>query len=937
MGTSNRLFFYRFGPFCLSGGERVLRRDGQAANLGPKAVDTLLVLIQNRHRVVPREELMKEVWPDSVVEENNLDQQIAALRKVLGKDAIENVPRRGYRFLLDVREEHERPQPEGRKRFWLIVAATIAMALVGGWLIRSRTASQRSVPSSRYRQAVVVLGFKNLSGGQESAWLSTGLEEMVRAELSAAKNLRTISGEETARAKIDLSLPDADSLSLGTLAAIRKRLNADLAVLGSYAVIGQGLTAPVRLDIAVQNTGSGEVTVSVTRTSSQASLPEVIASIGTTLRKELGEKELTATEAQALRTTYPPSLEVERLYAEGLGKLRLLNAVSARPVLEKALETEPGYALAYSALADCWSILGYQQKAKEAATKAFDRASGLPRESFLLLEGQYRELMNEWERAIQIYRALWTFFPDETDYGLRLANAQTNAGKGKDALVTIQELRKTTGADDPRVDLAEAATAEALGDFRREQTVASEARKKAEARRTRLVAAAAWLRESWAENQMGDRKPALEAAQQAKAIYVEVGDHAGEARAWKNIADVLDDEGDSMSAKGAYERALSIFREVGHEAAVSATINNLAYGLMDRGDLNGARKMFEESAGIGRKIADRAREAIALNGVANVLWRQGDLNAALAVYQNVVTIHREHGDKARTATVLGNVAIVLQDQGHLDEAKAKFEESLDIIRQIGDKPGLARTLGNLGELLLKQGDVTGAKKRFEEHLSVAEQMDDNRQRGYAFFGLGEALMAGGDLSGARSRYEDALAVRTKMNAKSVMAESQLALAGLALEEGKFGEAVQRARDARAEFHREHETDQEALAIAIEARGLSAQGKLSDAARAAKPLGEQLPKIQDRAERLAVLATAAPVMARAGTVEAVKAELVAAESEAAKFGYGALRLEILLAQSEVERNPVTAAHRLEAIEREAKAKGLGLISQKAAERLRSASK
>jgi DNA-binding winged helix-turn-helix (wHTH) protein len=102
MTMSNR-HFYCFGSFRLSATEGVLRRDLEPVSLGPKAVETLLVLLRNRQRVVSREELMKAVWPDSAVEENNLDQQITALRRALGQGQnsqifIETIPRRGYGF-----------------------------------------------------------------------------------------------------------------------------------------------------------------------------------------------------------------------------------------------------------------------------------------------------------------------------------------------------------------------------------------------------------------------------------------------------------------------------------------------------------------------------------------------------------------------------------------------------------------------------------------------------------------------------------------------------------------------------------------------------------------------------------------------------------------------------------------------------------------------
>lgn len=82
----------------------------------------------------------------------------------------------------------------------------------------------------------------------------------------------------------------------------------------------------------------------------------------------------------------------------------------------------------------------------------------MPRDSQLLVEGRYRELSKDFPGAVEAYRSLWKFFPDESDYGLRLASAQTKASLPKDALLTIAQLRKLprSSGNDPRIDLAEA-------------------------------------------------------------------------------------------------------------------------------------------------------------------------------------------------------------------------------------------------------------------------------------------------------------------------------------------------------------------------------------------------------------------------------------------------------------------------------------------------
>jgi eukaryotic-like serine/threonine-protein kinase len=97
----------------------------------------------------------------------------------------------------------------------------------------------------KVRRSVAVMGFQNLSGRPEEAWLSTALSEMLTTELAAGEKLRTVPGENVAQMKIDLSLPDADSYGQETLQEIHKNLNADNVVLGSYIPLGKDRIRPI--------------------------------------------------------------------------------------------------------------------------------------------------------------------------------------------------------------------------------------------------------------------------------------------------------------------------------------------------------------------------------------------------------------------------------------------------------------------------------------------------------------------------------------------------------------------------------------------------------------------------------------------------------------------------------------------------------------------
>src|SRR5712692_10597110 len=101
--------FYEFGPFRLDTTERLLLRGGQTLPLTPKAYETLLLLVENSRHVLGKEELIEKLWRDTFVEEANLTNNISLLRKALGDNSdepqyIETVPRRGYRFVANVRE-----------------------------------------------------------------------------------------------------------------------------------------------------------------------------------------------------------------------------------------------------------------------------------------------------------------------------------------------------------------------------------------------------------------------------------------------------------------------------------------------------------------------------------------------------------------------------------------------------------------------------------------------------------------------------------------------------------------------------------------------------------------------------------------------------------------------------------------------------------------
>src|SRR5262249_54473371 len=155
----------------------------------------------------------------------------------------------------------------------------------------------------------------------------------------------------------------------------------------------------------------------------------------------------------------------------------------------------------------------------------------LAREERLSIEARYHEFTHDWPRAVEIYGSLWNFFPDNLDYGLRLAGSQISAGQAKEALETLEALRKLPApvGQDARIDLAEARAASALGDFKRSQSAAAAAVAKGRSQGAGLVVAQSRLSEGSALERLGQPEQAAAAFAEARQLFSAAGDERGAA------------------------------------------------------------------------------------------------------------------------------------------------------------------------------------------------------------------------------------------------------------------------------------------------------------------------------------------------------------------------------------------------------------------------
>ncbi len=799
----------------------------------------------------------------------------------------------------------------GRRGMWRLEPRRIALELLalilviaGVFLIpqlRHRTPAAidpaERIQTMAVRSSVAVLPFQNLSGRTDTEWVSTALPEMLTAELAAGGKLRTFPGEKIARASADLGLTGKQTLASDTLGHLRKYLGSDYVVLGSYLDRGSASDTEVRVDLWLQDTKTGEIAATISEKGSESDLDGLATRAGADLRQKLGVGEITPGEAAFVKASLPSNPEAVRLYSQGLAKLHVADALAARDLLERAVAVDPNYALGHSALADAWAAMGYDQKARQESKQALDLSTGLSHEERLWIEGRDWELNRQWDKAVEIYRTLFDFFPDNLEYGLHLAAAQKQARTVDEALATLAALRglPAPDRDDPRIALQQADVFDIKGAYKEQQAAAQTAASRARDLGATLLLARALNQEARSFEKQGKLDDALSTAEEAARISEAAGERAEVAKALAISGIVRFDQGSFGDAADAYHRALTTQREIGDMSGAATTLNNLANALGALGDLSGSIKM---------------------------------LNEALTVFQEV-------GDKHSAAAVLGSIAARTLQQGDLKQGKKMLEEGLAASQEIGDQERASTALYNLGEVLRWQGDLKGARKMYEQSQALSNKIGDQSGVAYALYSLGDVSTAEGSLSAALDYYIKSITLRTQMGEKGNAAESQMALAFLQFEDGDFAGAESTLRPVREEFRQEGLGDDEILADILLARVLLSQGKVADAQQEISAAQGLLAKSQDISVRLRASTVVARVEAVTGKPQDAIRILQDTIASAKKFGYLGYQLEAQLAlgQVEISLGKVAAGKSLLAdVRRQGELKGFHLIANETAKPL-----
>ena len=372
MTEPTRSSSYRFGAFELQPNERRLLAGGEPVVLGPRAFDLLIALVERPGQLVTKEELLDCVWPKLVVEENNLQVQVSALRKILGQEAIATIPGRGYRF-------------------------TVTLTASNAPLKTLLAPIDENLPS------IAVLPFVNMSDDAANEYFADGIAEELINVLSKIRGLRVASHTSAFSFK-------GSKVDIPTVA---QKLNVATILEGSVRKAGKRVRITVQLVRVATDSHLWSETYDRELEDIFAVQDDIAQSVVKELRSALlGEKRDSSAsaavkaEVQAAAKGRGENAEAYRLYLQGQFFVAQRTQASLATGIEyfrQAVGLDPQYALAWAALASAqsieagagWTSYGEGHRhAREAAERALALEPNLAEGHAAL--GQIR-LLHDWD------------------------------------------------------------------------------------------------------------------------------------------------------------------------------------------------------------------------------------------------------------------------------------------------------------------------------------------------------------------------------------------------------------------------------------------------------------------------------------------------------------------------------------------------------------
>jgi eukaryotic-like serine/threonine-protein kinase len=431
----------RFGAFEVSIPSRELRKHGLRVKLPGQPFDILAILLERAGEVVTREELRQRLWPsDTFVDfENGMNNAVKKLRAALSDSAdrplyIETLPRVGYRFVAPLEQTSSTARQAQQRlaiRWKAIVPVGIAVLALaaGSYFYFHRT------PRLTADDSIVLADFANFTG--DPVFDGT-LRQGLSVQLEQTPFLRIVSDDQVVQVLHMMEKPPDTKLTHDVAREVCQRTNATVEVDGSIATLGSQYV----LGLNAINCASGETLAreQVTADGKEKVLA-ALSGAASELRSKLGESRTSVkTYDMPLEQATTSSLEALQAYGQGMQSSWKGDMPSAISSLQRAVELDPNFAMAYGFLGTFYDHAGYSDLGAKNIKRAYDlRDRASEYESLALSGGYHLFVTRDYEKAAQFFKELTTMHPRDPSPWTGLASSAYRLGRYGQAQAALLE------------------------------------------------------------------------------------------------------------------------------------------------------------------------------------------------------------------------------------------------------------------------------------------------------------------------------------------------------------------------------------------------------------------------------------------------------------------------------------------------------------------
>jgi tetratricopeptide (TPR) repeat protein/DNA-binding winged helix-turn-helix (wHTH) protein len=479
---------YRFDGIEVDPSRGCLRRGSEELEVRQKSLQLLLYLLEQRHRLVTKEELIEHVWEGMAVTDDSLVQLVIEIRRHLGDDPrrprfIKTVPKVGYRFIAPVEEfpfelpaaievehhasveiEFEEEISDARERetearpaafiqsaqalkrrrnilltavaSFLLIASASAFYLKQSQPRRARD-TEVTLPRVPGKRTLVVMFFENRSSEAETDWLREGLADMLITDLSRSAKFSVLGRQQLHLLLERGGYSAAREIRQDEALDVARGISADAVALGSFARVG----AKTRLDVQLYDTRTGAMLAAESGLADEpAQVLTQIDILALKLAAHLGDAPAAHDTKASLSDVMTDNLEAYRYYSLGVEKAQAMNNAEAIALLEKAVALDPQFAMAYARIGYAYAVTwSFPDKAKPYLEKAFQLSPRLTEKDRLYIAAWYAIANLDYAGAIKSFREIVARYPLEIEAYLRLARLLRGEGRYEEAIEAAKQ------------------------------------------------------------------------------------------------------------------------------------------------------------------------------------------------------------------------------------------------------------------------------------------------------------------------------------------------------------------------------------------------------------------------------------------------------------------------------------------------------------------